>query len=432
MRIPVSVRANSATWATPAVVGLLILYYKVQQPTGLSGYHGYAPAIISYGFESHYPVAYAVAACLGSWESGRLGRDGVWRSAPVRSRARIALNALVPVWVLAWLTLLLPAAVLLIRAGAAPSGSCLPLIAMVMLVSVAYSVIGFTASLAVTRFVTAPVLAVAVWYAVAASWSFSDPMWIRNVLGQYPTTLMFGELPTFSSLASHVLFVGGIALALGLLVLVRTRWPVRLGVALAVLTACTLSCYSVVAGWGATPPLLQGRAAVSCTGQRPQVCLPRATDGKADEISADYQAVSGDFARVNASVDVPQKIVDTLLAERYPKPSTSHAWYLALTGAKDQETRRFQMAHLAAVPHCANLDRAAEQQIDLWIGGVTRTKNAALRREQEEAFTSAQQSTLEQSARTVVSVEKMPAPDQDAWYVKVRNGACATPSAVAG
>lgn len=432
MRIPVGVRANSATWAAPAVAALLVLYYRVQRQTGLSGFHGYAPAIVSYGFESHYPIAYAVAACLGGWESGRLRRDGVWVSAPLRSRARIAVGALVPVWALAWLTLLLPAAVLLIRAGATPSVSCVPLIAMTMAVTVAYSVIGFTASLVVSHFVAAPVLAAAVWYAVAASWSFSDPMWIRHVLGQYPTTLMFGELPAFSSLASHVLFVGGIATALGLLALLRNRWPVRVAAGVVVAAACTLSSYALVADWGASPPLLRGRAPVSCTGIRPQICLPRVTDGKAEEISADYRAVSRDLARLNVSVDVPRKIVDSILDGRYPQSSTSHVWYLALTGTRDQESMRFQMAHLAAVPRCHHLDRGAEQRIDLWVGGLTRTRNAALRRERQEAFTPAQRRTLEQSARTVVSVEKMPVAAQAAWYVKTRDGACVTSSAVAG
>lgn len=424
MRIPVGVRASSATWATPVVLALLALYYKEHRLVGLSATHGYAPAILSYGFESYYPLAYAAAACLGCWESGRLRRDGVWVSAPVRSRVRIAAVALAPVWVLAWLTLLLPAVVLLVREGAAPSVSCLPLSAMTMLVSVAYSVIGFTASLVVNRFVIAPILAAGVWYAVAASWSFSDPMWIRHVLGQYPTTLMFGELPTFSSLASHVLFVGGIATGLVLLALMRSRWALRLALASAVTAGCTLSSYAIVAGWGATPPLSQGNAPVSCVGIRPQVCLPRATDAAAEGIAADYRAVAQDFARANVSVKVPQKIVDSLLDGRYPKRSTSQVWHLALTGAGNQESVRFQMARLVAVPRCKSLDRSSEQQIDLWIGGLTRTRSVALHREQQEAFTPAQQKSLEQAAHTVVSVEKMPVNEQKAWYEKIRDGAC--------
>jgi hypothetical protein len=425
VRIPVQVRVSSATWAAPAVLALLVLYYEKQKATPLPSLHGYAPALISHGFESHYALAYGAAAALASWESGRLKQDGVWASAPVRSQARIAVTVLLPVWLLAWFTMLLPAGVTLAQARALPSLSSLPLVVMPLVVGIAYSVLGFAAGLVVSRVVAAPVLAAGVWYAVAASWSFSDPMWIRHVLGQYPTTLMFGELPTWTSLFAHILFVGSAALAVGLFALVRGPWPARLLGAVAVVLTGTLSAYSIVADWKTTPTLVEGHAPISCAGHEPHVCMPHVTAGKSARIQATYQSVTRAFAAAHVPVRAPETISDSILDGRYPRSSTATDWYLPLSDTANPETLRFQFAELATMPRCGSPDRAAEQQLALWTGAVAGARTAALAREQEEAFTPEQQNSLEQAARTVLDIEKKPPAAQGAWYTATIQEACA-------
>lgn len=432
MRLPVRARVSSATWAAPAVLALLVLYGEKQDPVPVARLHGYAPAVISHGFESHYALAYAAAAGLASWESGRLRKDGVWASAPVRSRARIAVTALLPVWSLAWLTMLLPAGVDLARAGARPSMSSLPLVAMPLLVAVAYSVLGFTASLVVSRVIASPVLAAGIWYVVAASWSFSDPMWIRHVLGQYPTTLMFGELPTYTSLFTHVLFVGSVASAVALLALLRAPWPARLAGAVAVTLAGTLSAYTIVSGWKATPTLVEGHAPTSCAGDAPRVCMPTVTARKSAQVQAAYESVARAFAQAGVPVRTPATITDSILDGRYPRPSTASAWRLPLSDTGDAATLRFELAQLVAMPRCDAPDRAAEQQLTLWIGTVARTQKAALAREQQEAFTPEQRDSLEQAAHAVVDIEKRPLAAQGAWYASTRQRACAGQDTRAG
>jgi hypothetical protein len=414
------------------VVVLSVIYFRALSGKNVHDMHGYAPAAVSVGLESQYALVYAVAAGLAAWESGRLKADGVWRLAPARSRLRIAAGALVPVWVLAWLTLLWPVVAWLVRVGSAPTAGCLPLLAMPLVVTVAYSVIGFTVGAVVNRYLAAPILIGVVWYAVAASWSFSTHMWTRDVLGQYPSELAYGELPEPVSLLTHVLFVGGLGAGVLVWAVARLPWLPRAALGVAVVLAGTLPARALADGWGADTPLSEGNVTVRCTGAAPSVCLPAISADRAPEVRREYAEVVADFRQTGVTVRAPRTITDSILSGSSGTPSSATVWRLPVTGTADGTRLRFSLARLAVMPRCAAPRMTQTQRIALWIGEVTGTQGLARAREREEAFTPAQQASLRTSSSRVTAVRKLSAHRQSRWYTDTLRAACSASPEMSG
>ncbi|MDT0345086.1 hypothetical protein [Streptomyces litchfieldiae] len=219
MKIPTRLRVGSALWAFPLVAGMagfcffesFVPDFRVHEDQP-----DYAPTVTSAVLASLSPMVYAATSSLAAWESGRLRRDGVWGLAPARRRFRVAMDAVLPVVLLAWLVIAAVVAMALVREGVAPSLPSLSLPALAISVALAHAVIGFVVGLVVPRLIAAPLLAVGVFYAIAASWSY-EPFWLRHISGRFPTDLMYGELPTLEAILPHLLFTGSIAAGLVLL-----------------------------------------------------------------------------------------------------------------------------------------------------------------------------------------------------------------------
>ena len=137
MKFFTGVRSGSVRWAAPVVLLLTAFYYVVGEQAPLSSYHHYAPTIVEEPLTSLYALAYAAAAGLSCWESGRLKSARIWALAPARSRYRIAANVMMPVIALAWCVLFVPPAISLARSATMPTLDSLrlPLAAMVLCVA---------------------------------------------------------------------------------------------------------------------------------------------------------------------------------------------------------------------------------------------------------------------------------------------------------
>ncbi|WP_189545541.1 DUF7224 domain-containing protein [Streptomyces gelaticus] len=265
--------------------------------------------------------------------------------------------------------LVLPVSLALGSAAALPTPASLGPLLMAMGLCVAHAVIGFAIGLFVPRAVAAPIMAALVWVLVAFSWS-TDAFWVRHVSGQYPTSLMFGELASYGSFAPHLLFTGGIAAGVAALWLPLRPKAIRAALAAATAVLCPVLAVQSVQDWGPNPPLLAGQAAMSCAGKAPRVCIPQAS-------SADPAAVAKEAASVLSNLHAagftenPQLVVDRMADGRYPLPSTETTWRVGLTNSIRQGDLRYQLTRAAVRFPCARVDPAQGNAAMLWAATVT-------------------------------------------------------------
>lgn len=261
MKFSTTLRAGSVRWAAPFLLLLALFYYFEGETAPLESFHDYAPTLIAEPLTLLYALAYATAAALATWESGRLRKSGVWALAPARSRFRVAANALLPALVLSWLVLLLPAALSLARTATFPTADSLRLPVMALILCVSYAVIGFAVGLRVPHVVAAPLIAVIVWVAVAFTRAV-QPYWIRHVSGQYGG-VGFGEVPSVISVVAPILPAGGIAVAIAVMWLPLRSRILRIVLAGLIAIAGPAGAYRITHDWPHSPPLLTGRAEAS-------------------------------------------------------------------------------------------------------------------------------------------------------------------------
>ncbi|MFJ4922267.1 hypothetical protein [Streptomyces sp. NPDC088725] len=367
MRVRTGLRVSSAKWAAPVAVALSLLYYYGSGVGSQS--FGYSPSIVSSALGTLYAAAYALTAALAVWESGRLKAAGVWAMAPVRSRYRVAWNGVAPVVFCGWILLLLPVAIALGSARAVPTPASTAPLAMAMILCVAHAVVGFAVGLLVPRTVAAPVVAAVIWVLVAFSWS-TDAFWVRHVSGQYPTSLMFGELATYGSFVPHLLFAGGIAAGIALLWVPLRPKVVRAALALAVMVGCPALAYQEVKSWGPNPPVLLGQAPMNCAGESPKVCLPQASPARATAVRKEAASVLDDL-RSAGFPGSPRVIIDRLGDGRYPPPSSQDTWRVGLTDAVRRGDLRYELTRASVQFPCLRVDPFRGNSVMLWAATVT-------------------------------------------------------------
>ncbi|UED86292.1 DUF7224 domain-containing protein [Streptomyces profundus] len=429
MRLRTWLRASAALWLAPPALALIVLYfyggyladYRLGDPR-----LGYAPRTVSAVLLSVYPLIYATAAALGAWESGRLRRDGVWALGPARSRASLIAQALAPVWLLAGLMTGLAIGLALGHEGQAPTVVSLVLPGMAWALAVAHSLIGFAAGLVLPRIVVAPVLALVVFYAVAAAWSY-EPFWLRHISGQYPGELGFGQLPTTASVGAPVLFAGAIALGLTLLTTPVWRPAWRVGCAVAGCLAMlggTVGAYAMVRDWGHSPPTSTGHAQVRCAGDELPVCMPAATAGDLPTVRADIGETLRLLTDAGVAVEPPARVEDRLIAEGERAPDT---WRLPLTSLHSADTTRLAVVDTVVVFPCAEPDGTTARTVMLWAAGVAGVADDYLRRQREELLVYQDGARiLEEIEEQAVAVTELSPAEQADWYRNALAAACAS------
>ncbi|MFJ9741766.1 hypothetical protein [Streptomyces sp. NPDC101166] len=367
-----------------------------------------------------YALAYATAAGLACWESGRLNSARIWALAPARSRYRIAANVLAPVIALSWLVLLLPAAVSLARSATLPSLDSLRLPLAAMVICVAHAVLGFAVGLRVPRVIGTPILAVGDWLLVAFTRAML-PYWPRHVSGQYGS-VGFGEVPQFVTAAVPLMLAGGVAVGLMILWLPFGWRVVRIALAAVVAVGGVLGAQRTAANWSATPPITTGNVAMACTGSAPRMCVPEFNARYLPKVQRDTAEALNVLRKAGATSARPQLITDGYVDGRRQKTSTDTEWHILLTDQVPRGDAVYQIVVRALKFRCEEVDvRTAHSA---WLWGAMKTgqeKAYRMRREQEGLDPTARELERQVTADVARVLKESPA-EQTAWIRQTLQG----------
>lgn len=369
MKFISSLRSGSVRWAAPVVLLLTALYYVVNDTVPLSRYYNYAPALVAEPLTTLYALAYAVAAALACWESGRLRDAQIWALAPARSRYRIAANAVAPVIVLSWLVLLVPPAVSLARSATAPSLDSMRLPLAGMVLCVAHAVFGFAVGCWMPRVIATPILAVADWISVAFT-SAVLPYWPRHVSGQFDS-VGFGEVPRLVTTAVPVLLAWSIAAGLLILWLPHGWRILRVVVAAVVAVGGVFGAYRTAVDWPATAPVTGGHAEMRCAGDVPRMCVPEFNARYLPQVQRETAHALRVLRDAGATSAQPRLITDSYVNGRQRKPSTDTVWRMVLTGPVRSGDAVYQIVVRALHFRCAHVDARTAHSAWLWAAMKT-------------------------------------------------------------
>ncbi|MFK0169235.1 hypothetical protein ACIQU5_10555 [Streptomyces sp. NPDC090306] len=407
MRFRTAFRSGIAPWAAPFLLLLTAAFYTIGRQNHPGEYHHYAPTIVAEALNSLYPFAYASAAALACWESGRLRSSGVWKLAPVRSRHRVAVNALTPVVVLAWLVLLLPCALALALEATAPTPGSLLLPLGGALLCAAHAAVGFAVGLMAPPVVAAPVLAVADWVGVSFTIAV-DPAWARYVSGVYGS-VGFGELPTLAFVGVPVLLAGSVAVAVLVLWLPRGALSLRVLAAAAVALCGVLGAYRAVADWGYLPPESGGHAPMTCVGTAPRLCAPTDVSTALPQARRDTVNVLGTLRELGVTTAGPALITDSYTGAG--GRASAAEWHMNLTGYVPKGDTGYQVVIRALDFRCAEPGVGLQHVVYLWGAERTGQRASYDRRRRAEGDT-AQEGPV---AATVGRLLAKPDAAQTAW-----------------
>ncbi|MFF8397213.1 hypothetical protein [Streptomyces sp. NPDC016172] len=413
MKFSTALRSGSVRWSAPIVLLLTSLYYVVGEKAPLSSYYHYAPTIVAEPLATLYALAYAVAAALACWESGRLKSARIWALAPARTRYRIAANVLAPVIVLSWLVLLVPPAVSLARSATMPSLDSLRLPLAAMAVAVAHAVLGFAVGCWVPRIIATPILAVADWIVIAFTRAVL-PYWPRHVSGQFGT-IGFGEVPELVSVAVPVLLAGGVAVGLMILWLPYGWRALRVVVAVAVAASGAFGAYRTAADWQAAPPLTAGNVAMKCAGSAPRMCVPEFNARYLPQIQRDTAKALRVLRDAGATSAQPRLITDGYVDGRLQKPSTDTVWRMMLTRPVPRGDAVYQVVVRALHFRCKETDVRTAHSAWLWGALRTGQEKAYQMRREQEGLTPTDRQVEKQVRADVTRVLAKPQAEQTEW-----------------
>ncbi|TXS52276.1 hypothetical protein [Streptomyces sp. t39] len=332
-------RSSAALWTAPVWCGIVAFYFfyalHLEDPyEEVVGGPLWGAQQVSIALNYFYAFSYAITLGLAVWEGGRLRQDRVWDLAPGRARWAVAAQTLAPVLGAGWAILLLPVTMRMVETGLVPTLPALSPLLMGMGIVCAYAAVGCVLGHLTPRVISAPAAAVAAYYVISKTSTYSNPVWPRHVSGQLSTSIAFGEHYSAPTVLAPLLFALAIALA-AVVWWSSPRLPLRL---LAMVTALVTAVLSARAasGWGVVDgPVSAGHAPARCVGTAPRVCM--ADSGGAIERLGDVRAeVTSSLQELRTAgigVRVPSTVTDGLLYERgSTRPrSTPSTWWLPLT-----------------------------------------------------------------------------------------------------
>ncbi|MCT6782038.1 hypothetical protein LXH09_36025 [Streptomyces sp. CS7] len=411
---------NAAVLVSPIAIGLPIFYYFFGDGRPPENNFSYAPLVVSHPLVFTYSFAYAAAASVSAWESGRLREYKVWNLGAARSKFAVAVRALLAPIALSWIVLTFPVALALFQTGTLPTFMSLGPLCMGLVLCVAHAIIGFAIGSRLPPLVSAPILAAATWVLVASSMASSE-FWIRHVSGQFSFSLMLGEAIPLRVLIPPILFTGSLALGIVLLWIVYFHWIIR-AIAAALVTAYGVTAaVHMVSEWGHTPPLLTAQAPLQCFGNAPRVCLPEVMRGRGSDVDADVRSTLKSLQDTGLKVQ-PHKITDNAVYGRHPRSSTNTTWYVNFTGALlAEESVRYRIGFAAAKFGCREPSIETSRSVRLWIATVIGEAEEERKRVAMEVTPFDGQKRVEE---TVKSVLKMPKLKQAEWFNSSLEKAC--------
>lgn len=309
-----------------------------------------------FGGDSFYWAQYAATAVCGpiaglaAWQAGRLRVGGVWQTAPVRHRHRIALDALRPVLALVAVVNLATFTLTSLHFGAAPRLGDLGGIGMMLTAQVALLVVGFGIGSVLPRAVSVPVAVVGLTLWLTLPPSLDDPTY-RHLTGMLSNAPTYVDDPAPAALLAPVLLSAGAIAAVLLAARFGGILP-RVAVVAACLTAAAVPAHALVADAGfETPTVPRSTAHQSCEGESPRICVP---DEFADSLPELRKAANTALPRFQAVGITPPKEITYTSQDVKPNAGT---WRIQLEApiSAHQLTDRVVTALVPAYRECPNL-----------------------------------------------------------------------------
>ncbi|MFE0178039.1 hypothetical protein ACFWZ2_37590 [Streptomyces sp. NPDC059002] len=330
-------RTSGAVWGLlPACVWMW--FYSRQPDALISAPEGYWEAATAHtAVVSIIPLT--LCATTGAWEAVRLRRSGlVDKGAAARSPLVVALSQLRTVWGVGILCVMVALACVAERAMGGPGGPDLRVLALLGLLVLTYTLVGYAVGWLLPWMLTVPAVAVAtfLWlsYPVAV-----EPLWLRQLNGtnlnegwSYERTL------DARALIAPGLVAAGLLLAAPIVVLARTR-IVRLTAVLPVAITAAVAV-PMVMPLEYDPTKSRETSALSCAGEPVQVCLWPEQSQDADKfrpwvedaavrlkkagvkLPKTYSPAFADPTRA----DVVMSLVSGMLPDPVPACSERHVW----------------------------------------------------------------------------------------------------------
>ncbi len=342
IRLRTAVRVMPVFWfAIPAF--LFVGWYASIEPRFPAD--GYPVGATAAGTATLAFVGSFCAACA-AWEGSRLRRARLWDAPSVRSQATIALNALLPVVLVALVAVLVAIAVELVRAGIGLPD--LRLIAMTTLDLVAFSVAGFAAGLLLPFAVAGPLAIVAsfIWLAFVPA---IQPVWLRHLTGMFRDCCgLAQDLAPRALIASSIVDLGIIGAA-ALLVAGPALVARRVGGAFATLAGAGVAGVLLVGGMTYAPTIPRDTALLECrTDGGVTICTWPEHRARAAQLARIVATVRAGWQ--NANIDAP-----SLFTEADPTVAPAGALAVGFIGVsytEDDIIGALATGMLPADPNC--------------------------------------------------------------------------------
>ncbi|MEU3555106.1 DUF7224 domain-containing protein [Streptomyces fragilis] len=423
MRLPTVLRTHPAVPALP-LVGLLFSYIfltstrHIEQLVAMP----WATQAASYAVHAPAPMAAAAAAGLTAVEATRLKALGTWE-----------LGAAIPTWRIALQPVLITVACLSIPTagimaaslwlvGASPDLYTLQLLAIVVVLLTAHSVIGFVIGRRLHALYSAPLLAVAVF--VGTSFPLgTDYYWAHHVTGSI-SWVGFGQAYSPAMTAAALLPTVCLSVACVALAGPRRLQVRSAALALVVTTGGLLGAYAITMDWRSMPPTSRGLAPVTCVGEEPEVCLPEAGAAHIDEVREGIKAMTGRLKAAGVLVREPERITDVTVAEKQRIDTTGDHWTLALAPDEADRALRENIAISVVGMPCENPDWNTLHYPTLWVAEIIGVRDNYLTwlSRETEGFSHGQ--SREQLLSETDRVNDLSSEERKAWYRQQIRSAC--------
>ncbi|MCT7351392.1 magnesium transporter [Streptomyces sp. 15-116A] len=423
MRISTSLRTHPAVLAIP-FVGVFFCYVfltstrRIEHLVDLP----WAAQAASYAVHAPFPMAAAAAAGLSAVEATRLKALGTWELGSAKPTWRIAVQPiLITVGSLSVLTAGVMAGGLWV-VGVFPDLYALQLMGIVVVLLTAHAVIGFVIGYRLHALYSAPLVAVAVFTGISFPLG-TDRFWAHHVTGSIGW-VGFGEAYSPAMTAAAILPTAGLAIACVALAGPRRIHVRSVALALVVAVGGLLGAYGITMDWRSVPPTSKGLAPVTCSGNKPTLCLPEAGSDHLGEVRARLAEMTGRLKARGIIAQEPRRITDSAVADVPQIDTTGRDWTLALgPGDADQVLRENIAISVVGMP-CEKPDWDILHFNTLWVAqtiGVEDDYLAWLSRETQE-FSQGQ--TRDQLLTETARVSKLPPQEQKAWYAQQLRSAC--------
>jgi hypothetical protein len=420
-------RSSAALRLAPFAIALCLYFYFPSNQNTVLHTVPYAPAVVLQALGVTTPYIYATVAGLGVWQMARARKSGLFDYPLVRRQLTIATQLALPIVTLGLVMLALPIICALLETGVAPTVDSLYIPVQQGIIVCCYTLVGMAVGYWFPPLIAAPLLAAAVQFCVSFS-VMMEPVWWRNVLGEYYDPLLYGEMPIWQALVAPIVWASAIASAATFTWMFRTRPVGAAAAALAFVGAGLLTAQYMVRDFGTSIPVTMGGSA-ACTADAPRICVPSYAAPSLAKLTRVSRSVLSDLHE-GGIPSSPAEIRSTELDGRRSRPSTREVWRLPLTGpasprADDERILRYKLSLLSVSMPCERPNPVEGNKAAFFAAAT-----AGAQQQFEDALRSwskagkGRDRIAQEIKQDAVKALRLPAAQRKAWYLKTVNSAC--------